>query len=197
MKKNYGLETHLKRGKVYRRDELAQWSNAIDRHIKELLDAQKLVKVSAGLYLYPKKTVFGKAPADDKSLVTAFLKDNRFIITSPNLYNTLGVGTTQLYNQTIVYNSKRHGKFEIGGRIYEFRRKSWLPSKLTQEFLLVDLVNNIDQLAEDKQKLLMCITEKTLMLNSKKLRDIANCFGTVRTRKFFENLINAPIHYAA
>lgn len=189
MKKAHELERHLKSGKVYRRDDLAKWSNAVDRHIKELLDAEKLVKLSAGLYLYPKQTAFGKVPADDESLVAAFLKDNRFLITSPHAYNAIGVGATQLYNETIVYNHKRHGKFELGGRTYEFRRKPWLPTKLTEEFLLVDLVNNVEQLAEDEQQLLMRVKEKTFMLNFKKLQNVAHSFGTVRTRKFFESLI--------
>ncbi|RYG31935.1 hypothetical protein EON81_21775, partial [bacterium] len=41
-------------------------------------------------------------------------QDNRFLVTSPNAYNTLGVGTTQLYNKKTVYNHKRHGNFTLG-----------------------------------------------------------------------------------
>jgi hypothetical protein len=37
----------------------------------------------------------------------------RFLLTSPNAYNTLGVGTTQLYDKTVVYNHKRHGHFML------------------------------------------------------------------------------------
>ena len=197
MKKLHELEKHLKSGRVYRRDELAKWSNAVDRHIKELLDAEKLVKLSAGLYLYPKQTAFGKAPADDESLVAAFLKDTRFLITSPNAYNALGVGATQLYNETVVYNHKRHGKFTLGGRSFDFRRKPWLPTKLTEEFLMVDLVNNLDQLAEDAQQLLMRVEEKTSKLNLKKLLDVAHSFGTVRTAKFFDNVTTQTMQNAA
>ena len=33
------------------------------------------------------------------------------------------VGTTQLYDKTVVYNHKRHGSFSLGGRKFDFRVK--------------------------------------------------------------------------
>ena len=62
-------------------------------------------------------------------------------MTSPNLYNLLGLGTTQLYNRRVVYNQKRHGTFDVGGSVYRFERRMNIPRKLSKEFLLVDLVN--------------------------------------------------------
>ncbi|MCW0221441.1 MAG: DUF6088 family protein [Prosthecobacter sp.] len=180
------LRKHLKPGVVYRREDLASWSTAVDRHIKELVASGELVKLAPGLYLHPKQTAFGKAPADNASVVAAFLKDDRFLITSPNAYNTLGVGTTQLYNETVVYNHKRHGHFTLGGRSFEFRRRPSFPKKITAEFLLVDLVNNLDQLAEDGAALLSRVKEKTKQVNRPALRQIAHEFGKVRTRKFFD-----------
>jgi hypothetical protein len=56
--------------------------------------------------------------------------------------------TTQLYDKTVVYNRKRHGDFSFGGRKFAFRVKPAFPKSLTKEFLLGDLVNNVDQLAE-------------------------------------------------
>jgi hypothetical protein len=135
-----------------------------------------------------RETVFGVAPADINLLVSTFLNDHRFIITSKNSYNMLGVGTTQLYNETIIYNYKRHGTFEIEGFSYKFHSKKWLPSKITQEFLLVDLVNNIDQLAEDKQKILSIIKIKITNFNEKELREIIHLYGTSKTKKFFKSL---------
>ncbi len=183
------LRKHLKRGRVYRREDLVKWSNAVDRHIKQLTALGELVKLSSGLYLHPKKTVFGKAPADDASLVAAFLKDKRFLITTPNAYNALGVGATQLYNETVVYNHKRHGHFKLGGRNFEFRRKPSFPKKMTEEFLLVDLMNNLDQLAEDEQSLVARVEEKSERLNSKLLKHAAHEFGSVKTRKFFDSVM--------
>lgn len=32
------FKQHLQPGQVYRRAQLAQWSNAVDRHVKQLVD---------------------------------------------------------------------------------------------------------------------------------------------------------------
>src|SRR5580700_9839767 len=108
------LKRHLKPGGVYRREDLARWLNAVDRHLKQLVESNVLTKLAGGLYAYPKDTVFGPAPATDDTLVEAFLKDKRFLLASPNAYNGLGVGTTQLYDKTVVYNHKRDGDFQLG-----------------------------------------------------------------------------------
>src|SRR2546430_16749448 len=101
MAKLQELKKHLRPGQVYRREELAQWSNAVDRHLKQLLSDGTLTKLAGGLYLYPKDTVFGKAPAEDDKLVGTFLKDHRFLLASPTGYNSLGVGPSQLYDTTV------------------------------------------------------------------------------------------------
>src|SRR6266849_2825031 len=154
------LKRRLRPGQVYRRAELAQWSNAVDRHLRLLLEDGTLAKLAGGLYAYPKQTVFGKAPAEDDKLVATFLKDHRFLLASPNAYNSLGVGTTQLYDKTVVYNHKRHGEYQLGNRRFAFRVKPRFPKSLTKEFLLVDLVNNIDRLAESKQEVLAHVKER-------------------------------------
>ena len=38
------LKKHLKKGKVYRRNELAEWSKSVDRHLDELLKEGVLEK---------------------------------------------------------------------------------------------------------------------------------------------------------
>src|SRR3954468_16402800 len=154
------LKRHLKPGQAYRRAELAQWSTSVDRHIRELVESGVLKKLSGGLYAYPKDTAFGAAPAADKDVVSAFLKDDRFLLASPNAYNSLGVGTTQLYNKTVVYNHKRHGDFKLGNRTFAFRMRPRFPKSLTKEFLLVDLVNNLDQLAEAKDEVLRRVLQR-------------------------------------
>ena len=140
------LKKHLRVGQVYRRCELAEWSNAVDRHLDELLQEGVLEKLSQGLYYVPKTSAFGKVPPEEDVLVQSFLKDDRFLLLTPNFYNSLGVGTTQLYNKKIVYNHKRHGKFILGNREFEFQLKHHFPKKVSEEFLLVDLANNLDNL---------------------------------------------------
>lgn len=179
------LKTQLREGEVYRRAELARWSNAVDRHLLQLQEEGFLKKLSGGLYYRPKQSAFGATPAADEALVQAFLKDHRFLLTSPNLYNTLGLGTTQLYNETVVYNHKRHGRYKLGGRTFRFAVKPHFPAKATEEFLLVDVVNNLDQLAEDRDELLKRVQKKALLMDKKNLFKAVQEFGNARARKFF------------
>jgi hypothetical protein len=187
------LKEHLRPGQVYRREDLARWSNAVDRHIKQLQDEGTLTKLAGGLYAYPKDTVFGKAPAEDAKLISTFLKDHRFLLASPNAYNSLGVGTTQLYDKTVVYNHKRHGLFSLGGRTLEFRVKPSLPKTLNREFLLVDLVNNVDRLAESKSEVLARVKERASSYDVSRLRRAVRDYGSVRTKKFFAEALKADM----
>lgn len=185
MSKLHDLKKHLRPGVVYRREDLARWSNAVDRHLKQLLSDGTLSKLAGGLYLCPKTTAFGKAPAEDDRLVEAFLRDDRYLLASPNAYNSLGVGTTQLYDKTVVYNHKRHGNFTLGGRKFDFRVKQAFPKSLTQEFLLVDLVNNLDQLAESKEEVLARVKERAAAYDKSRLQRAVRNYASVRARKFF------------
>ncbi len=185
------LKSHLKRGGVYRRADLAQWSKSVDGHIKILVKSGVLQKLSQGLYYYPKKTVFGQTPPNEKILMKQFLKDDRFLVISPNLYNTLGIGTTQLYNKKLVYNHKRQGDFIIGKRTFSFCIKSHFPKKVTREFLYVDLLNNLENLAEDKEQVLEKIYSKIQSLSVKRLRQATQLYGSVRTKKLLGKLLSS------
>jgi len=193
MKQLERLKKHLKAGNVYRRADLEKWSKSVDRHLRELVNEGFLQKLQNGLYYCPKETVFGVAPAEDRKLVETFLKDKNFLLTSPNSYNALGVGTTQFYNKQVVYNKKRHGVFTLGGRTFDFQRKVELPRKVTEEYLLVDLLNNLGRVAEDRDALLERVREKALELDDKnKLLSTARKYGKVATKKFFEEVVTNP-----
>jgi hypothetical protein len=197
MTKLQHLKKHLRPGRVYRREELAKWSRAVDRHLRQLLNDGTLTKLASGVYAYPKPTAFGKAPAEDDKLVKTFLKDDRFLLASPNAYNGLGVGTTQLYDKTVVYNHKRHGHFSLGGRTFEFRAKPFFPKRLSKEFLLVDLVNNLDRLAESKEEVLPRVRERAASYNPSRLQRAARDYGSVRTKKFFAEVQHLTEAHAA
>lgn len=192
------LKRHLRPGQVYRRSDLAKWSNAVDRHIKQLREEGTLTKLSGGLYCCPQKTSFGPVPPEDGKMVEAFLKDRRFLLTSMNLYNALELGTTQLYNETLVYNHKRHGRFKLGGRTFTFRVKPCFPKTLSKAYLLVDMVNNINRLAEDEARLLERVRRKALgMVDAKVLSRMVRDYGTVRTKKFFKGILEGEADHAA
>ncbi|MGF7231566.1 DUF6088 family protein [Arachidicoccus sp.] len=182
------LINRLRKGRVYRRSDIEQWSSSIDRELNSLVKGGVLQKLSRGLYYYPKETVFGKAPPEENVLVREFLKDDRFLLTSPNVYNSLGVGTTQLYNQRVVYNHKRHGEFKLGNRKFSFRIKPHFPNKLNEEFLLVDLVNNLNKLAEDQEKVLGKVGDRLRTMDKKKVHYYIARYGNQRTKKTLETL---------
>lgn len=184
------LKKHLKPGQVYRRADLVQWSNAVDRHLRQLVKDGTLKKVSQGVYAYPKKTSFGEAAPEEHKLVEAFLKSEDFLLFSPNSYNALGAGTTQLYNELIVYNRKRHGKFTLGGLTFNFQMKPYFPQKLSREFLLVDLVNNVNKLAEEQKPVLDRALNLAADMDLSLLQKNAQRFGSVRAKKLFSSLNN-------
>jgi hypothetical protein len=72
------LRSLLKKGHVYRREDLLGDSNAVDRHLKQLVNAGDLEKLAQGLYYVPKSSAFGRVPPKDDELVEAFLKDENF-----------------------------------------------------------------------------------------------------------------------
>jgi hypothetical protein len=191
MDKLQELKRHLKRGQVYRRADLSPWSKSVDRHLEALVKDGTLQKLSQGLYHYPQLSAFGKTPPEEKVLVRRFLKDDRFLLTSLNAYNALGVGTTQLYNQKMVYNHKRHGDFTLGGMTFSFRVKPHFPAKATPEFLLVDLVNNLEQLAEDPTMVLEKVKSKASSMDKKKLLSSVKEYGSARTKKLLETVMAA------
>lgn len=121
------LRQYIKPGEVYRRSDLEYYSTAIDRHLASLTKDGTLVKLNQGLYYAPKQSKFGIVPPDDRQVVERFLKDDDFLLVSPNTFNSLGLGLTQLYNTTWVYNHKRKGEFQLNGKTFEFKLKSSFP----------------------------------------------------------------------
>lgn len=190
MKKQLDLvREHLKAGALYRRSDIELWSNSVDRHLQELVKDGTLEKLHGGIYFVPKNGAFGKVPPKIFDLVETFLKDHRFVIVSPNDYNSLGIGTTQLYNTRWVYNYRRHGNFRIGNQELQFIRKPYVPDRVSKEFLLVDLINNLSDLEEDQPTILEHVKRKVHSMNKPLLLELTNLFGKVATRKFFHSIL--------
>lgn len=188
------LKQELKPGKVYRRGELDKWSKSVDRHLAQLVGDGTLTKVATGLYHCPKRSKYGAVPPNKKELVRAYLKDTHFLLTSPNSYNGLGLGTTQLYNKYVVYNRKRHTTEKLGGMLFEFRKKTGYPVNSSEEFLLVDLLNNLSDLAENPAEVKYAAMKKVAKLDSRKLQQYSSSFGKVATQKVISEAIALRIN---
>lgn len=174
-------------GQVFRRKDLAVQHPSIDRELGRYVLEGKVCKAAQGLYYVPKKTPFGEAPPAEGALVAKFLEDDRFLLFNPSSYNSLGLGTTQLYNTTVVYNHKRHGKFMLAGFEFDFREKPRFPTanQVTREFLLVDMLNNLAHLAEDSDTVLNAVQAKLSSFDEKRLEKAVTEYASARTRRYF------------
>ena len=184
------LHANLAFGHVYRRENLLRYSKAVDRDLEILVRDGRIEKVAAGIYYKPQHSKYGTLPPDDDDLIKTFLRDDQYLMLSWNAYNSLGLGLTQLYNRIVVYNYKRHCKCELGDRKFDFRRPArGFPKKITKEYLLVDLVNNLRLLAEDSSAVKAAIQRRFNKFDTHKVLQLANKYGKVSTQHFFEGLI--------
>jgi hypothetical protein len=183
------LKQHIKPGEVYRRSDLEYYSTAVDRHLSRLTKDGTLMKLGQGLYYAPKKSKFGMVPPSDHDLVERFLKDKSFLLVSPNGYNSLGLGLTQLYNTTWVYNHKRHGEFLLNGKKLLFKLKSAFPATLSLEFLVIDLLNNLGELAEDQDKVIKSFQKNADRFETLELMKMTQQYGSGATKKLLKSVL--------
>lgn len=190
------LRQHIKQGEVYRRSDLEYYSTAIDRHLAQLTKDGTLIKLNQGLYYAPKQSKFGIVPPDDRQVIERFLKDEDFLLVSPNTFNTLGLGLTQLYNTTWVYNHKRKGEFQLNGKTFEFKLKSSFPKNITREYLLVDLLNNLESLAEDQSRILDRLLNNVRIFNVDALMKASQLYGTGKTKRTLKSIVRKVLQHA-
>ncbi|HAH04953.1 MAG TPA: hypothetical protein DCM05_00280 [Elusimicrobia bacterium] len=177
MKNAEKLKHAMRPGHVYRRQDLEGSSLAVDRDLKTLVDRGEVRKLAGGLYYRPRKNPFGAAPPEDRELVRAFLKTDDFLLTSYNHFTQLGFGLTQVYNSYVVYNHKRVGEFTLGGKRFRFRVVPAYPHKLSKEYLLVDLLNNLKNLPDDTTLVLRNLRTRLAEFDREGVRDCVTRYG--------------------
>jgi hypothetical protein len=190
------LSQHIKQGEVYRRSDLEYYSSAIDRHLAQLTKDGTLIKLNQGLYYAPKPSKFGAVPPDDRQVVERFLKDEDFLLISPNVFNSLGLGLTQLYNTTWVYNHKRKGEFQLNGKTFEFKLKSSFPKNISKEYLLVDLFNNLESLAEHQTLILEKLPNNVHSFDIEALMRATQQYGTGKTKRVIKSIVRKLLQHA-
>ncbi len=190
------LSQHIKQGEVYRRSDLEYYSSAIDRHLAQLTKEGTLIKLNQGLYYAPKPSKFGAVPPDDRQVVERFLKDEDFLLISPNVFNSLGLGLTQLYNTTWVYNHKRKGEFQLNGKTFEFKLKSSFPKNISREYLLVELLNNLESLAEDQTLVIEKLSNNVRSFNTDALMRATQQYGTGKTKRVVKSIVRKLLQHA-
>ena len=183
------IKRKLKPRVTYRREDFIKLSSNIDRYLKKLVLENSLVKIRNGLYMCPETTPFGKALPEETQLLKTFLKDDRFVVYDFTLFNSLGIGLTQLHNKRIVFNRKRHGEFQFNGKHYSFYRWREAPKKLSKEFLYVEFLNRFDKLAEDNVKNKKLLKRQLKKLNQTKLKKAVKNYGKESTKKKFQSIL--------
>ena len=70
-----------------------------------------------------------------------------------------------------------------------FERKLNVPKQLSKEFLLVNLVNDLDHLAEDREALLSKVRARAQEMDAKKLSRAVSLYGKLSTQKKFQGML--------
>lgn len=112
----------------------------------------------------------------------SFLRGGPFVFTGTTYWNALGLGSTAVSPEVLVYNTKRSGLFELAGRRFHLRRVSF-PRTPTPEWYAVDLLENHDMSGVGmdvlERGLVRVVREGRLQADA--LLRAAETYGTLRT----------------
>jgi len=187
-------QPQLKEGRVYRTGDLYPWSANPSRLAKRLVGDGQLRELSHGLYECPRTSRFGPLPPGRDEDMRAFLKSSAFVFTGPEVWNSLGLGSTALHAWPLVYNTKRTGEFKLGNRTYRLRRVAF-PKNPSKEWFVVDLLQNyreagvtLEELGEGLRRALA-----SSRFDASELKRLAKRFGTRRTQGIVEEATRSTL----
>ncbi len=142
------MRPSLEPGTVYRTQHFARWDSNPTRLVNRLVLQGRLRRLRHGLYYCPKPSRFGEVPPHDDAVLRAFLDGAPYVVTGPEQWNALQLGTTALHALPLVYNTKVSGEQQLGSRRFRFRRAAF-PAKPGPEWFVVDLLKNLDSVGGD------------------------------------------------
>ncbi len=183
-------QPQLEPGRVYRTRELAQWSANPTRFAQRLVRGAVLEQLAPGLFVHPKSSRFGAVPPTTEELLRSFLQGGAYVITGPERWNALGLGTTAVLPVTLVYNTKRSGEITLGGRRFLFRRVAF-PERPSAEWFAIDLLEHADMAGASRADLEVALVRALASgrLDREALRSAASSYGTRATRALVERAI--------
>lgn len=144
----------LEQGKVYRRDELGGVAL-----LRSMLDGGELMSVGSGLYACPKASRFGNVPPTESALISALLRGEPFVVTGPEKWNALGLGTTAVFARALVYNRKRTEVVKLGSRTFDLREVRF-PEEPTEEWYALDLLEHASSMGASATELAAVLRRK-------------------------------------
>jgi len=179
-------------GRVFRTRDLGRWGTNPARLAKRLVRAGALERIGHGIFVRPMTGRFGRVPPDEASVLRTFLDGSPFVITGSDRWNALGLGATAVLAVTLVYNTKRSGRFVLGGRPYILRRVRF-PLRPAREWFVVDLIEHADMagVARIDIERFLGIALAARRFDAAGLRDVAAEYGTCATRALVERAMAA------
>ena len=177
------VQPRFEPGRVYRTRDLSRWGANAPRLARRLVREGCLVQLAHGLFAAPKRSRFGDVPPTDEALLEAFLDGAPFVVTGPERWNALGLGTTVVFAMPVVYNTKRSGRFSFGGRAFLLRRVAF-PATPSPEWFVVDLFENAAQAAAAPEDLRRALESalRAGRFDREGLAAMAMRFGSRRTQ---------------
>ena len=172
----------LEPGHVYRTRDLSQWTSNPARLARRLVDRGQFKPLAQGLFVYPRQSRFGAVPPADREVMRAFL-DGPFVLTGPERWNALGLGTSAAFATQLVYNTKRSGEFTFGGRRFLLRRVAF-PKHPSPEWFVIDLLQHAEQAAADRDDLTTALASavRDRRFNTELLLFMAREYGSLDTQ---------------
>jgi hypothetical protein len=182
----------LEPGRVYRTRDFAPWARNAPRLAKRLEREGVLIRLRNGLFLRPRAGRFGPVPPSDGQLLRRFLDDSPFVVTGPERWNALGLGTTAAFVNQLVYNQKRSGMFALAGRVFDLRKVAF-PEHPPKEWYVVDLFENAERAGASRADLERALATalRRRAFDARHLRRMAEEFGRKLTQAHVERALTA------
>ncbi|HYN40775.1 MAG TPA: hypothetical protein VE129_03285 [Thermoanaerobaculia bacterium] len=182
----------LESDRVYRTRDFAAWQKNPPRFVKRLERLGLLRRLSHGLYVHPRMSRFGLVPPGDDALMRRFLDDTPFVFTGSEAWNALGLGTTAVLSAPRVYNTKRSGRFVLGGRPFDLYRIAF-PEHPPREWFVVDLFSHSDMVGASQDDLgtALELQVRRGVFDSERLRAMAARYATKAIQSGIEHALRA------
>ena len=141
----YSVESyikHLRKGEAITREQIISHVSAtepaVDQAISRMAKAQKLTRITAGVYVRPKESRFGELPPSIPSIIKSLEKKHGAVIVpaGAKAVNELGI-STQLPMQLSYVSNKRITQFYVGKKLLKFEYKKALPEKVSHKVALL------------------------------------------------------------
>ena len=157
---------------------------------KRLVREGTLLPVAHGLFSCPRRSRFGLVPSKEEEVMRAFLDGGRFLFTGPEMWNSLGLGTTALFSSPLVYNTKRSGAFDLGGRRFTLRRVAF-PDHPTPEWFVIDLLEHAEAAGASRRGIAKELRRAVRQgaFDAERLRELASRYGTRATRAIVDECL--------